>query len=199
MALPSSARRKRWTKCSRSRATRRASRASSTSPESRRSTTARRCRAPGVAYIILKDWSERGEGEDLMSLFNKLNADLAAIPEADILVMPPPPIQGVGNDAGFTMQVELGDGSFDMAKLQSVTNAIVANAKTQSALQLVLASFRSNVPQYRLDVDRVKTEALQVSLDQVFAALGGYLGSTYVNQFNQFGRVFQVYVQADSQ
>ena len=60
-----------------------------------------------------------------MSLFTKLNADLATIPEADILVMPPPPIQGVGNDAGFTMQVELRDGSFDMAKLQSVTNAIV--------------------------------------------------------------------------
>src|SRR5262249_59066149 len=56
----------------------------------------------GVSYIILKDWSERGEGEDLMSLFNKLNAALGAIPEADILVMPPPPIQGVGNDAGFS-------------------------------------------------------------------------------------------------
>ncbi|TMJ87834.1 MAG: efflux RND transporter permease subunit [Alphaproteobacteria bacterium] len=153
----------------------------------------------GVAYIILKDWSERGEGEDLMSLFTKLNAALGAIEEADILVMPPPPIQGVGNDAGFTMQVELRDGSFDMAKLQSVTNAIVANAKTQSALQLVLASFRSSVPQYRLEVDRAKTEALQVSVDQVFAALAGYLGSMYVNQFNQFGRVFQVYVQADSQ
>ncbi|HZD29676.1 MAG TPA: efflux RND transporter permease subunit, partial [Xanthobacteraceae bacterium] len=153
----------------------------------------------GVAYIILKDWSERGEGEDLMSLFTKLNTALGAIAEADILVMPPPPIQGVGNDAGFTMQVELRDGSFDMAKLQSVTSAIVSNAKTQSALQLVLASFRSSVPQYRLEVDRVKTEALQVPLDQVFAALGGYLGSTYVNQFNQFGRAFQVYVQADSQ
>jgi hydrophobic/amphiphilic exporter-1 (mainly G- bacteria), HAE1 family len=153
----------------------------------------------GVAYIILKDWSERGEGEDLMSLFTKLNSALGAIAEADILVMPPPPIQGVGNDAGFTMQVELRDGSFDMAKLGAVTNAIVANAKTQSALQLVLASFRSNVPQYRLEVDRVKTEALQISVDQVFAALAGYLGSTYVNQFNQFGRVFQVYVQADSQ
>src|SRR5262249_9080403 len=82
---------------------------------------------------------------------------------------------------------------------QSVTNAIVANAKTQSALQLVLASFRSSVPQYRLEVDLVQPEALQVSLDQVFSALAGYLGSTYVKQFNQFGRVFQVYVQADSQ
>jgi hydrophobic/amphiphilic exporter-1 (mainly G- bacteria), HAE1 family len=153
----------------------------------------------GVAYIILKDWSERGKGEDLISLFKQLNASLAAIEEADILVMPPPPIQGVGNDAGFTMQVELRDGSFDLAKLQSATDAIVANAKTQSALALVLTSFRSNVPQYAVDVDRVKTETLGVSLDQVFSALGGYLGSSYVDQFNKFGRVFQVYVQADSQ
>jgi hydrophobic/amphiphilic exporter-1 (mainly G- bacteria), HAE1 family len=153
----------------------------------------------GVAYIILKDWSERGKGEDLLSLFKNLNAAVADIPEADILVMPPPPIQGVGNDAGFTMQIELRDGSFDMTKLQSVTNAIVANAKTQSAIQLVLASFRSSVPQFTVEVDRVKTQSLQVSLDQVFAALGSYLGSSYVDQFNKFGRVFQIYVQADSQ
>jgi hydrophobic/amphiphilic exporter-1 (mainly G- bacteria), HAE1 family len=153
----------------------------------------------GVAYVILKDWGERGKGEDLLSLFKNLNASMATIPEADILVMPPPPIQGVGNDAGFTMQIELRDGSFDMAKLQSVTNAIVANAKTQSALQLVLASFRSSVPQYVIEVDRVKTQTLQVSLDQVFAALGSYLGSSYVDQFNKFGRVFQIYVQADAQ
>ena len=84
----------------------------------------------GVAYIMLKDWGERGKGEDLLSLFNGLNASLGAIEEASILVMPPPPIQGVGNDAGFTMQVQLRDGSFDMAKLQSITNAIVDNAKT---------------------------------------------------------------------
>jgi hydrophobic/amphiphilic exporter-1 (mainly G- bacteria), HAE1 family len=153
----------------------------------------------GVAYMILKDWSERGKGADLLSLFKNLNASMGAIPEADILVMPPPPIQGVGNDAGFTMQIELRDGSFDMAKLQSVANAVVANAKTQSALQLVLSSFRSSVPQYVLEVDRVKTQTLQVSLDQVFNALAGYLGSSYVDQFNKFGRVFQIYVQADSQ
>jgi hydrophobic/amphiphilic exporter-1 (mainly G- bacteria), HAE1 family len=153
----------------------------------------------GVAYIVLKDWSERGKGEDLPSLFKGLNAALSAIEEADILVMPPPPIQGVGNDAGFNLQVELRDGSFDLAKLQSVTNAIVANAKTQSAVQLVLSSFRSSVPQYTLAVDRVKTQTVGVSLDQVFAVLAGYLGSSYVDQFNKFGRVFQIYVQADSQ
>jgi HAE1 family hydrophobic/amphiphilic exporter-1 len=152
----------------------------------------------GVAYIILKDWSERGKGEDLLSLFKNLNAALGKIEEASILVMPPPPIQGVGNDAGFTLQIQLRDGSFDLAKLQSVTNAIVANAKTQSALQLVLASFRADVPQYTVEVDRVKTQTVGVSLDQVFSALGGYLGSSYVDQFNKFGRVFQIYVQGDS-
>jgi HAE1 family hydrophobic/amphiphilic exporter-1 len=152
----------------------------------------------GVAYIILKDWSERGKGEDLLSLFKNLNATLGVIEEASVLVMPPPPIQGVGNDAGFTLQIELRDGSFDLAKLQSVTNAVVANAKTQSAIQLVLASFRASVPQYTLEVDRVKTQTVGVSLDQVFAALGGYLGSSYVDQFNKFGRVFQIYVQGDA-
>jgi hydrophobic/amphiphilic exporter-1 (mainly G- bacteria), HAE1 family len=86
----------------------------------------------GVAYIMLKDWSERGKGEDMLSLFKGLNASLGTIEEASILVMPPPPIQGVGNDAGFTMQVQLRDGSFDMANLQSITNAIVDNAKSQS-------------------------------------------------------------------
>jgi hydrophobic/amphiphilic exporter-1 (mainly G- bacteria), HAE1 family len=152
----------------------------------------------GVAYIVLKDWSERGRGEDLISLFKGLNAALGKIEEAEILVMPPPPIQGVGNDAGFTMQIELRDGSFDMSKLQSITEQMVANAKTQSALQLVLSSFRANVPQYTLEVDRTKTQTLQVSLDQVFSVLAGYLGSSYVDQFNKFGRVFQIYVQADS-
>ena len=153
----------------------------------------------GVAYIILKDWGERGKGEDLLSLFKGLNASLATIEEASILVMPPPPIQGVGNDAGFTMQVELRDGSFDMAKLQNITNAIVENAKSQSAIQLALASFRANVPQLAVEVDRVKTQTVGVTLDQVFSALSGYLGSSYVDQFNKFGRVFQIYVQGDSQ
>jgi HAE1 family hydrophobic/amphiphilic exporter-1 len=153
----------------------------------------------GVAYVILKDWSVRGEGEDMLSLFKDLNGSLAEVEEASILVMPPPPIQGVGNAGGFTMQVQLRDGSFDMAKLQSITNAIVDNAKSQSAIQLVLASFRANVPQLSVEVDRVKTQFVGVSLDQVFNALAGYLGASYVDQFNKFGRVFQIYVQGDAQ
>jgi hydrophobic/amphiphilic exporter-1 (mainly G- bacteria), HAE1 family len=153
----------------------------------------------GVAYIILKPWSERGKGEDLRSLYLRLNGALAAIEEAQTIVLPPPPIQGVGNAAGATMQIEVRDNSFDLAKLQAAVDAVVANASTQSSLQRVQASFRSGVPQYSVEVDRVKTETLQVSVDQVFSTLAGYLGSSYVDQFNKFGRTFQVFVQADSQ
>ncbi len=62
----------------------------------------------------------------------------------------------------------------------------------------MLSSFRSDTPQYAVDIDRVKAQALGVTVDQVFSALGGYLGSAYVNQFTKFGRVFQVCVQADA-
>jgi HAE1 family hydrophobic/amphiphilic exporter-1 len=153
----------------------------------------------GVAYLILKEWSERGPGQDLRSLFVGLNEKLAAIQEARILVIPPPPIQGIGNAAGFAMQVELRDGNSDFTKLQAMTGALVANAQTQSALQRVSSPFRSSVPQFDVDVDRIKTQTLHVTTDQVFSTLASYLGSSYVNQFTKFGRTFQVYTQADSQ
>ncbi|MGN6286660.1 MAG: efflux RND transporter permease subunit [Afipia sp.] len=152
----------------------------------------------GVAYLVLKDWSERGAGEDLRSLVVGLNQSLAAIADARIAVLPPPPIQGIGNSAGFAMQVELRDGSSDFNKLQAVTNAIVANAQTQSSLQRVSSPFRSMVPQFNVEVDRVKIQTLHVSTDQVFSALSAYLGSTFVSQFNKFGRTFQIYAQADA-
>jgi hydrophobic/amphiphilic exporter-1 (mainly G- bacteria), HAE1 family len=153
----------------------------------------------GVGYVILKDWNSRGAGQDLRSLVFGLNDKLAAIAEARVLVLPPPPIQGIGNAAGFTMQVELRDGSNDFTKLQAVTGAMVANAQSQSALQRIQSPFRANVPQFNVEIDRVKTQTLHVTTDEVFSTLSTYLGSSYVNQFNKFGRVFQVYAQADSE
>ncbi len=153
----------------------------------------------GLAYIVLKDWSERGKGEDLLSLYTSLNASLGSTGEGRVIVLPPPAIQGIGNAAGFTMQVELRDGSFDLAKLQGSLNSIVETAETQSGIQRLSAPFRSSVPQYHVDVDREKVQALGLTTDQVFSTLAAYLGSSYVNQFNKFGRVFQVYVQGDAQ
>jgi HAE1 family hydrophobic/amphiphilic exporter-1 len=152
----------------------------------------------GVAYLVLKDWSERGAGQDLRSLVVGLNQSLGEIAEARIIVLPPPPIQGIGNAAGFAMQVQLRDGSSDYGKLQTITNAVVANAQTQSSLQRVSSPFRALVPQFNVEVDRVKIQTMQVSTDQVFSALAAYLGSTYVSQFNKFGRTFQIYAQADA-
>ena len=153
----------------------------------------------GVAYIVLKDWDSRGKGEDLRSLVYGLNDKMADIMEARVLVIPSPPIQGIGNAAGFAMQVELRNGSNDYAQLQAITNAMVENAASQSALQRVQSPFRAAVPQYNVEIDRIKTNTLHVTTDEVFSALSSYLGSSFVNQFNKFGRVFQVYTQADSQ
>jgi hydrophobic/amphiphilic exporter-1 (mainly G- bacteria), HAE1 family len=156
----------------------------------------------GVAYVILKNWSERekAKDQDMFSLFNKLRTALQdQILEANIMVIPPPPIQGIGNSGGFTMEVELKDGSADFVKLQSAANEIVDNAKSQSAVQTVFSTFRATVPQLQVTVDRNKAETLGVTVGQVFQALESYIGSTYVGQFNKFGRVFQIYVQSESQ
>ena len=118
--------------------------------------------------------------------------------EARTLVLPPPPIQGIGNAAGFAMQVELRDGNSDFAKLQAITSAMVANApEPERAAARAIARSAPSVPQFDVEIDRVKTQTLHVTTDQVFSALSTYLGSSYVNQFNKFGRVFQVYTQAD--
>ena len=93
----------------------------------------------GVAYLILKEWSARGPGPDLLSLFVGLNEKMSAIPEARILVIPPPPIQGIGNAAGFAMQIPLRDGNSDFGKLQAITNATVPKVPTQSAQERVSA------------------------------------------------------------
>jgi hydrophobic/amphiphilic exporter-1 (mainly G- bacteria), HAE1 family len=149
----------------------------------------------GVAYVVLKDWSAR---DDLRTIFNRLTPALAAV-DGRVNVLPPPPIQGIGNAGGFSFQIELRDGSTDFGKLQSMTNAVVANAQSQSALQRVATSFRAVAPQLRIDVDRVKAETVHVPVDQVFSTISTYLGSTYVGQFNKFGRVFQIYAQGDAQ
>jgi HAE1 family hydrophobic/amphiphilic exporter-1 len=156
----------------------------------------------GVVYVMLKDWSvrDKAKGQDFISLFRGLTISLRQqVLDAAITVIPPPPIQGIGNSGGFTMMVQLKDGSGDFVKLQNAANQIVANATSQSALQSIFTTFRASTPQLYVAIDRSKAETLGVTVGQVFSALESYLGSSYVTQFNKFGQVFQVYVQADSQ
>jgi HAE1 family hydrophobic/amphiphilic exporter-1 len=152
----------------------------------------------GAVYVVLKDWSQRGRAESLRVIATHLQAAMENLPDASGFVLIPPPIQGIGNASGFTMMIELRDGSDDFTKLARITRTVLTDAAGQPGLQHTVSSFRAGVPQIEVLVDRSKAEALGVSVGDVFATLSTYVGSSYINQFNKFGRTFQVYAQADA-
>ncbi len=154
-----------------------------------------------VSYVILKDWDTRLKqpGQDLRSIALGLMEKLKVLQDGRAFVIVPPAIQGIGNAGGFQMQVEQKDGSFDYTKLQAVTDTMIQNASSQSALSNLVTSFRAGAPHVRVEVDRVKAESLRVPVGDVFTTLSSYMGSSYVNRFNKFGLSLQVYIQADSQ
>ncbi len=153
----------------------------------------------GMLYVVLKSWDERTSPDmSLAAISTRVQAELDEIDTALAQVMLPPPIQGIGNSSGFTMMVEMRDGSSDFTALQETADMLAENAATQSSLSNVVSTFQGAVKQMRLEVDRVKAERLGVTVNSVFQALEAYVGSAYVNQFTRFNTVFQVYVQADA-
>jgi HAE1 family hydrophobic/amphiphilic exporter-1 len=152
----------------------------------------------GAAYVILKPWDKRHKGEDLLSIYLNITGALKSIQSAASFVLVPPAIQGIGNANGFTMMLEQRDGSNDYARLQTIARTVIAAANGQTGIARASTSFRATVPQYDVVIDRVKAETLHVNVGDVFATLSSYIGSNFVNQFNEFGLTFQVYAQADS-
>src|SRR5579863_7278606 len=152
----------------------------------------------GVAFVVLKDWDVRlkQKGQDLRSILQSLNGSLRGITRAVAFALPPPPIQGIGNVGGFTMQVEIRNGDFDYGLLQSLADAVIRAGNAQSALQRLNTTFRASAPQLDVTVDRTKAETLGITVGSVFSALSTYVGSNYAAQFNKFGHVFQLYTQA---
>ena len=147
---------------------------------------------------MFKDWSLRGKGEDLKSLYGKLSEIASQTLDAQVSVVLPPPIQGLGMSGGFQMQIELEDGSFDYLKLQNLTDQLIQRGNSKPELQKLLTSFRAAVPQVSAPINRTKAETLGVTLGDAFDTLQTYLGSSYINLFTKFGQVFQVYVQAEA-
>ncbi|OGV34607.1 MAG: transporter [Legionellales bacterium RIFCSPHIGHO2_12_FULL_35_11] len=152
----------------------------------------------GVIYVTFKSWSERGKKQNLIVMYEALNKLANEVMDASVMVVVPPPIQGLGLSGGFQLQVEVKDGSFDYEKLQDATDQLINISKNRPELAHLMTSFRASVPQVSAPINRTKAESLGVSLSDAFDTLQTYLGSSYVNLFAKFGQVFQVYVQADA-
>ena len=150
-------------------------------------------------FVVMKPWSERTTPETQQdAILAHLRRELGTLQECTAFPFVPPSVPGLGNGGGF--QMELQDRSnVGLQELQSMTDELVANGNAQSGLTGLNSTFRSRVPQLFAEVDRTKAKSLGVPLDELFGTLQTYLGSAYVNDFNEFGRTWQVKVQADHQ
>jgi len=152
----------------------------------------------GIIYVMFKDWSKRGKGEDLRSIYNGLSRRLVNYQDAKTMVLVPPPIQGLGLSGGFQMQIELTDGSYDFVRLQTVADEIISRSKVSPPIRIALTPLRASVPQIKVNVNRSQAESLGVSVGDVDNTIQTYLGSSFVNLFTRFGYNYMVYAQADT-
>jgi multidrug efflux pump len=152
----------------------------------------------GIVFFPLKPFEEREEPELRgQAVAQTLNGRFASIQEAFVAVFPPPAIQGLGSTGGFKMQVQ-DRAALGAPQLFQAAQALTAQANQQPQLRGVFSSFRMNVPQVWIDIDRERARRQDVAFPELFATLGVYLGSAYVNDFNRFGRTYQVVAQADA-
>ncbi len=152
----------------------------------------------GFVFVQLKDWEEReGLPNHALLIARALNQRLATeVPEAVVVAFPPPPIPGLGVGSGFTMQLQ-DRGGRSPEFLAEQASRFVAAASERPEIGRIQTAYRASVPQIYADVDRSKVLKSGVPLSDVNTTLGTLLGSTYVNDFNRFGRVYRVYVQAE--
>lgn len=149
----------------------------------------------GFAVVMLKPWAERqGKGEDQFSVLRRAYAKLSRIPDGSVLPFALPPVPGVGTTGGFSFVLQDRTGT-DAQKLQSVLNSLIAEANKSPKLTGVFTTFRANLPQLYLDIDREKVLKLGVPLTEVNSALQGLFGYRYLNDFNLYGKNFKVEIQ----
>jgi len=154
----------------------------------------------GAVFIPFKPFAERkGADEQMPAILAKINARFRAeIPEAFTGVFPPPPVAGVGNAGGFRLYIQ-DRGSAGLEALQGQAFGMMLAANKDPMLAGNITTFRANVPQLWLDIDRVKAKSMNVPLGNIFGTLQTYLGSSYVNDLTLFGRTYRVTAQADAQ
>ena len=153
-----------------------------------------------AVFLPFKDFHERDTAEEKMiAIIDKMNARVRAeIPEALVAIFPPPPVAGIGNAGGYKVYIQ-DRGNAGLEELQTQAFAMVGKANETPGLTNNLTTFRANVPQLWLEVDRVKAKSMNVPLNNIFGTLQTYLGSSYVNDLTLFGRTYRVTAQADAQ
>ena len=151
----------------------------------------------GVLFAVLEPWSDRDKPElRAKGILQRVRSGLAGIPEATAVAFNPPSIRGLGTTGGFDFQLQDPRGGSPQ-ELASALGALVAQANQTPELRNVFSTFQADVPQIWVDFDREKAKKQGVLLDEIFATLQTQLGSYYVNDFNKFGRVYRVILQAE--
>jgi len=151
----------------------------------------------GALFLVLDDYSKRGRDprQSAPAIQAELNKRLSAIQDAFIVAVLPPPVMGIGTAGGFRMMVE-DRGGHGAVALREAASALMARANATTGLSQVFTLFDTSTPQIYLDIDRTKAQLLGINVQDVFSALQIFIGSSYVNDFNLFGRTFRVTAQA---
>ena len=153
----------------------------------------------GTIFVRLKPWDERhSDALHVRSIMAGLQRQLAKIPEAIIFPFNIPTISGFGASAGFNFLLQDRSGSLSVQQLGDLSRQFLEAARKRPELANLFTSFDPRYPQVKVDLDREKARKLGVPINEVFQALSTIMGGTYVNDFNRFGRLFRVYVQADA-
>ncbi|MDQ0322546.1 HAE1 family hydrophobic/amphiphilic exporter-1 [Pararhizobium capsulatum DSM 1112] len=153
----------------------------------------------GVVFASFEPFEERlKHGQSAPQIIGQLYGSLQSIQEAFIIAVPPPPVSGIGNSGGFKMHL-LDLESADMRRVLGLAYQMMGTANQTPGLTGVFTTFSASSPQYFLAIDRDKARALNVPIPNIFETLSINLGTSYVNDFNTLGRVYQVRAQADQQ
>ncbi|WP_397448044.1 efflux RND transporter permease subunit [Pseudomonas sp. NA-150] len=153
----------------------------------------------GIVFVTLKPFEERKDpSESAGAIAGALNGKFGAIQEAYMAIFPPPPVQGLGTIGGFRLQIE-DRGNLGYDALYKETQNIITKSRTTPGLAGLFTSYTVNVPQVDAAIDREKAKTHGVAISDIFDTLQIYLGSLYANDFNRFGRTYQVNVQAEQQ
>jgi hydrophobic/amphiphilic exporter-1 (mainly G- bacteria), HAE1 family len=154
----------------------------------------------GTVFVQLKPWDERTDGSlQLNGLIASLQQRFGAIRDANVVVISPPAIPGLGQTGGFSFELEQHESTDDIKQFENVVRSFVAEANRRPELTRVFSFFTARTPGYQVDVNREECKKLGISIADVFGTLQTYLGSRYVNDFTIYGRNFHVVAQADTE